>query len=1090
MDVLLPPAHAPSPFARPLHFALTLAAQGQILSSPVTPTPSHYHHSDGISSALRGQRYGLALNMLSRAGSDASAHLRRTKSAASVKQRRIEQLTQDSVNPNTARIHAVTAAHIAMGRATQRTSIEMRRSADLAKCDGNTNKPSNHPTARSQTLLLSPASELRRQRSILQSKGPSVVSSCHDSNDHFGADLPHYAAPPLSELGIMDRHGSEPSSYRKLRQVKSVITPRKRAMNIYNTSSCSPSSARIVQNVNTSLGEAERGLKLGLKRSMSFLRDNSSNLPKPFKQGENTRQRDEAIRLAQEQFRNDLEQQRLRKKTSFFSLPKTRPPHKAFRKTVRSSRTTEFGDGVKSQNQASHSSQPVTKSRSISASFRDKVKRIFGRSISNKDKFPAQQLDASRPYFRDYTDGSGIESALDRYFVDDNDATARGSLYIPSSHECDSLEDQDRMSSTMRSAQSMESLHSNNRSRVTSWTNSTITNSISARGAPLDLKRLSIIKEDGGSHQPSSPISRHVSGIEVFRKPLPTRNGYGQPAQPVDGRRLYSALMKRVDQEQADAESSQEPGAPASQKENFPPSSTESSQTPPTVRAVPNDASLCTVAPDSEHRQFSIGTTYWHEGSGMTPQELAQHNENLERIRAQPAQQEEQSSFFPFSKQGKLQTPSSFKLALTARKENSGTSQSDSDSVVVTHPTNSQDQVHGKFALSSESIYSRTTGGHTIPHDLSGHNSPEDADESPSVGGMATIPTKVARYPRPTPSLVQLHRARSTERGEWKGWMENQMISLGRRHSRATTSHHREHAQIDGDDTAVRSGGESPTKSTGFATELSRHGSQRTIRKAKDGSVTPVPLQRKSSIMNERFSLLNLKELPHDSMPSPTASDSQRPSMVRLNDENRNAGGGDMQRRSSVRLRKNRSQLVFNYGNIEENLQPVSTLGHPRRSINEDGKAASFASLKELTPTPKQRPKSQMSVSNWAQFGKNITNDLDRNLARLSTPFDVDILDGNRPFDSEYLGTDQSYGIGGKADRLSVASTGTPGYYGDDEGGDTALPKIEGNDTNNKNRTIISSKRMVSNFLRSRKKNAPAQGQMDGEKSGSSPAFV
>jgi hypothetical protein len=125
---------------------------------------------------------------------------------------------------------------------------------------------------------------------------------------------------------------------------------------------------------------------------------------------------------------------------------------------------------VKSENQASHSSQPEAKSRSISTSFRDKVRRVFGRSISNKNKFPAQQLDASRPYFRGCIDGSGIQSALDRYFVDDNDTTVRGSLYIPSSHECDSLEDLDRMSPTMRSAQSMEGLHSNARSRVTSCT--------------------------------------------------------------------------------------------------------------------------------------------------------------------------------------------------------------------------------------------------------------------------------------------------------------------------------------------------------------------------------------------------------------------------------------------------------------------------------------------------------------------------------------------------------------------------------------------------------------------------------------------
>lgn len=933
--------------------------------------------------------------MPSRADRDVSAHLRRTKSVASVKQRRVEQLTQDPVNPDTARIHAVTAAHIAMGRATERTSIEMRRSADLAKCDGSANRPSIRPTARSQTILFSPASELRRQRSILQSKGPSIVPSCHNPNDHFDADLSHYAAPPPSELGIMDRRDSEPSSYRKLRQVKSVIIPRKRATSMYSTPSCRPSSVHTVQNGEASLGEAEQGLKLGLKRSMSFLRDNSSGLSKAFKRRENTRQHDEAIHQAQEQFLSDLEQQRLRKKTSFFSLPRTRQQHKVFQKTMQSKRTTEFGDGVKSENQASHSSQPETKSRSLAASFRDKMKHVFGRSISNKDKFPAQQLDASRPYFRDCIDGSGTESALDRYFVGDNDATAFGSLYMPSSHECDSLGDLDRMSPTMRSAQSMESLYSNSRSRVTSWTNSAITNSIPTRSTPLERKRLSIIKEDSAPHRSSSSIGRHL-GVEVFRKPLTTQNGYGQPTQPIDGQRLYSALMKRVDQEQADAESPQVPGPPASQEANFPPSSAQSCQTDPTIRAVPSDASLCAVAPDGEYRQFSNGTTCWHEDSGMTPQELAQHNENLERRGVRLAEQEEQSPFYPFSKQSESQTRSPFKLALTARKENSGTSQSDPDSGVVTHPTNSPDQVYGKFTVSSDSIYSRTTGGHTVPHDLSGRTSPEDTDESPSVGGTAAIiPTKVSCYPRPTPSLVQLHRARSIERGEWKGRIENQMTSLGHHHSRVSRPHHREGAQVDGDDTAVGGRGERPTKSTGFATELGRHGSQRTI----------------------------------------------------------------------------------------------------RGSINENRKVASFASLKELTPTPKQRLKSQMSLSNWNQFGKNVTSDLDRNLLRLSRPFDTDIPDGNPPFDSEYLGTEQSYGIGGKAGRLSVArvaaaSTGTPGYYGDDEGEDTALPKIEEKGANNENRTISSGKRMVSNFLRSRKKNTPVQGQVDGEETGSSPAFV
>jgi hypothetical protein len=319
--------------------------------------------------------------------------------------------------------------------------------------------------------------------------------------------------------------------------------------------------------------------------------------------------------------------------------------------------------------------------------------------------------------------------------------------------------------------------------------------------------------------------------------------------------------------------------------------------------------------------------------------------------------------------------------------------------------------------------------------------------------------------------------------------MESQVTSLDRRHSRASTSHHREHAQIDGDDTAIGSGGGRPTTSTGFGPVLSRRGSHRMIRNAQDNFKTPVPLQRNSSIMNEHFPLLDLKEVPRNSTPKPTASGLKRASMVGTNDENKKLGGADMQRRVSGPLRGRRSQISFKCKGQDENSPPVNT---PSR-LQVSSKTGSFANLKELTPTPKQRPKSQMSLANWAPFGRNITNESDRNLSRLSRPFDMDIPDGNRPFDSDFLGTEQSYGIGGKAGRLSVApaaGVGTPGYSGDDEGGDTALPKIEERSVNNEHRKMMSSKRMVSNFLRSRRKNIPAQNQAGAAESGSSPAFV
>lgn len=88
---------------------------------------------------------------------------------------------------------------------------------------------------------------------------------------------------------------------------------------------------------------------------------------------------------------------------------------------------------------------------------------------------------------------------------------------------------------------------------------------------------------------------------------------------------------------------------------------------------------------------------------------------------------------------------------------------------------------------------------------------------------------------------------------------------------------------------------------------------------------------------------------------------------------------------------------------------------------------------------------------------------------------------------------EQPYEIGGKPGRLSVAPAAraeTPGYSGDDEGGDTALPKIEERSAHDENRKLMSSKRMVSNFLRSRRRNVSAHDQADSAVCRGSPAFV
>ena len=793
---------------------------------------------------------------------------------------------------------------------------------------------------------------------------------------------------------------------------------------------------------------------------------------------------DQAVQMAQEQFYNDINQQNAHQAPSTLFTPKLRLNSKAsraFRKTVRSSRTTEFGDGVKSENQVVTEVKEGSNARALSASFRNKMRSVFGKSSAAKQKFPAQQLDANRPYFRDYVDGSG-EACMDEYFAGEVD-NARGSLFIPS-NQTDPLEDLDKLSATLRSSHSTDSLHSNGRSRVTSWTNSTLTGSLAARGTPLERKRLSIIKEDGGPHQPSSSIGRHVGGIEVFRKPLPAYNARGQP---VDSQRIYSALVKRIDQEQADAEGGEDPNLPFGEQDDLLPSNAPMPTFKPTIRAVQIEASLRTLAPDKEHRQFSIGEHPWQ--TDVEEEVLARHHERLdERTKSKLAQQDVQSSFFPFSTQGKPATPSPFKMALAARKEQA--SESESESVIVTRQVPPGNPVQSRNIMSAESVYSRTTGGHMNSQYQLDQGSPDDADDERPTGGMATIiPSRVSRYPRPTPSLLQLHRTRSGERGDWRGWMENQMTALDRRNSRASQYiHQREHAQIDGDDTDIGVGHQS------LHDKWQRRPSGRSQRSGNVAQQTAAE-RPKSSMMNDRFPLLDMKDGPKKSTPRPVAV-AERASMIGMKDENKrvSSGGSQTQRKISNRFRsvvglkpKDETSLP-NTENSPAARIPTSTPGRLHILGRKENKLKSFAPSNDTTPTPKH-PESRYGPGGWGDFGRDITNNSGNvNMSRLSRPFDMDVPDANRPFDSELLGNETPHRqYTGKDGRLSVAPatmTHAPTQIGDvSPGSDTALPKIR----DGGERVATSSKRMVSNFLRSRRRAPPGKGASEETES---PAFV
>lgn len=156
--------------------------------------------------------------MLSSYNSECNNHIRRSKSSTSVKERQKHPVAATPQDPESARIHALIAAHRAMDRSRNSTSEDLRRS------DSSKSKQSAVFAHTEHAEPATPAARLQRQRSVLQATVPSLTSSLpHQA----GAVLAREGAQSVSHATISEFGGSfdgERSSYRRLRKVKSVMS--------------------------------------------------------------------------------------------------------------------------------------------------------------------------------------------------------------------------------------------------------------------------------------------------------------------------------------------------------------------------------------------------------------------------------------------------------------------------------------------------------------------------------------------------------------------------------------------------------------------------------------------------------------------------------------------------------------------------------------------------------------------------------------------------------------------------------------------------------------------------------------------------
>ncbi len=508
------------------------------------------------------------------------------------------------MDPVLARQHAQTAATLAYNRALERNSADVGHSATGPRCS---NTVQNRPSRQSLSGQANPTpiadDGVKRQNSVRfagpnaiqrrQSTGPRTQPLQPKSSTHTlrpvamttNAPVPAAYRPPSRSSSIgrgsirkvtadtfMDGNAFEeyytreddvastPSSYRRIRKSKSMFSPLK-APSVFYTNG-TPDRAEDTGNGAQSTSSNPRASTpsfspFGLRapKSMSFLRSS--------RQFGELERNDQAVQMARDRFFQDTAQQRLREQPSFLfrsRAHKQDKENKPFRKSVRSSSGGSCGISSASAN-ANHALKETglrDVARKASKTIKDKLRRVFGRTKDEPVSVPNQQVDARETHVRGY---NGDGSAPPEDFADipypDDASLSRVATRVPSLHAVNSNQQLRSYAGSLKSAKSLKSEYSDDKSRVTSWTSAgvnTVTSQVMRTQNERDQQRLSIINEVG-THIPSSSFSKQRPPSQYPPHPVVTKVCIGAnhgpvPRQPgqVDSMRVYSALMKRLDE--------------------------------------------------------------------------------------------------------------------------------------------------------------------------------------------------------------------------------------------------------------------------------------------------------------------------------------------------------------------------------------------------------------------------------------------------------------------------------------------------------------------------------------------------------------
>lgn len=518
---------------------------------------------------------------------------RRHSSKGPDQRKSTSSIKHEPIDPELGRQHALTAATLAFARAQERKSAD----GGLSRNNTNNHKQDRNMAPRQGTVgNADPV--VRRQQSV-RFVGPNGIQRSQSVATRAtklqpmtstatlrpmaittNAPVPAAFRPPSrsSSIGKASIRGataqyeagnafdeyytrdddiaSTPSSYRRLRKSKSMFSPLK-APSVFYTNG-TPERRNSYMGTRSSVSQSQTPSTQPTKsflrapKSMSFLRARRDQ----------SERNDNAVQLARDRFFRDTAEQRLREQPSFLFRSKAQKQEaqrdeKPFRKSVRTSSTNSYGLPVASSNQVVAPKEHTLKgaARKASKTIKKSLLKVFGRSSKDDEPVvvPNQQVDARETHVRQY---NGSDSAIETFFNvphPDEGSLSRVATRVPDLHAVSSNQ---QLRSTAVSIKSFKS-ESDNKSRVTSWTN-TVGSKATQAQIEKEQQRLSIINEVG-THVPSSSMSRarlsnQFSAYPVIHRPIKSA-GHVQPPPPgaVDSARVYSALMKRLDENSPEA---------------------------------------------------------------------------------------------------------------------------------------------------------------------------------------------------------------------------------------------------------------------------------------------------------------------------------------------------------------------------------------------------------------------------------------------------------------------------------------------------------------------------------------------------------